>query len=287
MISRQERLVFETQRLERLEAAERAALGQAEQSRDEAERARGRAEASALAEQAARAQAEDALATRDIFLRMLAHDLTTPLVVLTWHVQLLRESLNNGPIDRAYLESALESVSARTAEAAAAIEELHDLTRAAAGARLALDRKQVDIAEKVRQVVAELPPSPVAEVRFEGEESGVLVDADPVRLARIIRNVLDNAIKYSPKGGVVVVSVQTVGDWADVRVTDHGLGIPADDLPHVFERYRRGTNVEHTYGEGLGLASVRHLVELHGGQVLVESEVGVGSTFTVRLPLAR
>jgi signal transduction histidine kinase len=72
------------------------------------------------------------------------------------------------------------------------------------------------------------------------------------------------------------VSVQQVGDWAELQVTDHGLGVPAEDLPHVFERYRRGTNVEHTYGEGLGLASVRHLVELHGGQVLVESEVGKG-----------
>jgi signal transduction histidine kinase len=69
-------------------------------------------------------------------------------------------------------------------------------------------------------------------------------------------------------------------------VTDHGLGIPSEDLPHIFERYRRASNVEHTYGEGLGLASVWHLMDLHGGEVLVESEVGVGSTFTVRLPLA-
>ena len=136
-------------------------------------------------------------------------------------------------------------MSAQTAEAVAAIEELHDLTRAAAGDGLALDRQRVDFAEKVRQVVAALPPSSIAEVRCEGEESGVMVDADPVRLARVIRNVLDNAIKYSPKGGVVVASVQTAGDWAELRVTDHGLGIPAEDLPHVFERYRRGTNVEH------------------------------------------
>ena len=136
MISRQERLVFETQRLERLEAAERAALGQAEQSRDEAERARGRAERSAQAEQAARAQAEDALATRDIFLRTLAHDLTTPLAILAWHVQLLRNHCIDGPIDTASVESVLDSVSSQTAEAVAAIEELHDLTRAAAGAGL-------------------------------------------------------------------------------------------------------------------------------------------------------
>src|SRR5262249_5980030 len=133
MLSRQERLVVETRRLERLEAAERAALAQAERSRDEAEGARNRIEAAAQAEQAARAEAEDALATRDIFLRTLAHDLKTPLVGLAWQVELLQESVQERPVDLAHMASLLDNVGAQTAEAVAAIEELHDLTRAAAG----------------------------------------------------------------------------------------------------------------------------------------------------------
>jgi signal transduction histidine kinase len=272
--SRHERLVFETRRLERLESAERAALAEAQQSR--------------LAEQTARAQAEEALIARDSFLRTLAHDLKAPLTSLAWRIQVLRRTTRE-QVDPTELQRELGTLADQTAEAMAAIDELHDLTRAAAGVPLQLQRETLDLAEQVRQVVESLPPTSPAEVRCDGVHAGVWVSADRARLGRVLRNLLGNAARYSPLGGVVVVWVGATRDddgleWAEVRVQDHGIGIPAVDLPHVFERYRRGSNVEHIAGEGLGLASVRNLVEVHGGRVFVESEEGVGSTFTVRLP---
>lgn len=116
-----------------------------------------------------------------------------------------------------------------------------------------------------------------------------MVDADRARLARVFDNLFDNALKYSPAGSEILVQVlrETAdgSDWAAVRVRDAGIGIPASDLPHVFDRYQRGSNAGRIPGEGIGLASVRMLVELHGGHVDVASVDGQGTTFTVRLPL--
>lgn len=113
---------------------------------------------------------------------------------------------------------------------------------------------------------------------------------DEARVHRVLANLLNNAIKYSPDGGAVRVSVNATdgshGKSAVLVVRDEGVGIPSDDLPHVFDRFRRGANVVGRFaGTGLGLASARQLVELHGGTISVESEEGKGSTFVVRLPL--
>jgi signal transduction histidine kinase/sensor domain CHASE-containing protein len=246
------------------------------------------------AEQRARAEAEEALVSRDTFLRTLAHDLKGPLASLAWQVQVLRRRTLLGKLNPGDAQAELASIAGQTAEAIAVIDELHDLTRAASGVPLRLRRETLDLAAVVRSVVQALPPSPVG-VRCEAPEAGaapIVVEADRARLARILRNLLGNAIKYSRAGGCVQVSVSVAGSeqqtghaWAEVRVRDEGLGIPAADLPHVFDRYRRGTNVMHIDGEGLGLATVRHLTEQHGGQVLVDSQERVGSTFTLRLPL--
>ena len=112
---------------------------------------------------------------------------------------------------------------------------------------------------------------------------------DPVRVARVLANLVGNAIKYSPGGGEVRVSVVREpgpgGDWAVVSVSDHGLGIPEADLPHIFERFQRASNVAgRIAGTGIGLAISRRIVERHGGTIDVRSEEGVGTTFTVKLP---
>jgi signal transduction histidine kinase len=169
------------------------------------------------------------------------------------------------------------------------IDELHDLTRAGSGVPLRLRCEPLDLGEEVKSVVQALPPGLVG-VRCEAAPA-VVVEADRTRLARMLRNLLANAVKYSRAGGCVLVSVARTDEqggrgWAEVRVRDEGLGIPAADLAHVFDRYRRGANVLHIDGEGLGLATVLHLAEQHGGQVLVDSQEGVGSTFTLRLPIA-
>src|SRR5581483_11115072 len=114
---------------------------------------------------------------------------------------------------------------------------------------------------------------------------------DAVRLERILTNLLSNAIKYSPDGGQVEVSLERWEEqgcaWAIVRVRDYGLGIPAADLPHIFEPFHRATNVTGKItGTGLGLSSVQQMVTHHGGTITVESQEQHGSTFTVRLPLS-
>jgi signal transduction histidine kinase len=114
---------------------------------------------------------------------------------------------------------------------------------------------------------------------------------DAVRLARVLDNLVGNAIKYSPEGGPIVVTISrettAAGTrWAVLSVRDQGVGIPPSDLPHVFERFYRGRNITaEIAGTGIGLASARQIVEQHTGTISVESHAGQGSTFTVRLPL--
>jgi signal transduction histidine kinase len=125
-----------------------------------------------------------------------------------------------------------------------------------------------------------------------GRGVGVAAPADPVvgrwdraRLERVVDNLVSNAVKYSPGGGAVEVSVVQDGRWAILTVRDQGIGIPPGDLHRVFERFARGGNVGGIPGSGVGLAAVRHIAEQHGGTVAVESAEGRGTTVTVRLPL--
>ena len=108
---------------------------------------------------------------------------------------------------------------------------------------------------------------------------------DPVRLGRVLTNLLENAIKYSPDGGPVVVQLWREGELASVAVSDRGIGIPPDELERVFERFHRGSNAELIGGTGIGLASVRHIVDSHGGSIVAHNQAGGGTTFVIRLPL--
>jgi signal transduction histidine kinase len=112
---------------------------------------------------------------------------------------------------------------------------------------------------------------------------------DAGRLERVLANLISNALKYSPNGGEIDVTVEQVDEegrrWAVVKVKDSGIGIPAADLPHIFERFHRGANVSGRIpGTGIGLAAAQEIVEQHGGSISVQSREGDGSTFTVRLP---
>jgi signal transduction histidine kinase len=123
---------------------------------------------------------------------------------------------------------------------------------------------------------------------LEAKLDGVSVLADPARLGRVIRNLVMNAILHNPAGVRVVVTTGVVDGQAELSVADDGRGIPAEALEHIFERFRRidPEGSRHTEGAGLGLAIVKQAVEAHGGTIVVSSEVGRGTTFRVRLPLA-
>jgi signal transduction histidine kinase len=122
---------------------------------------------------------------------------------------------------------------------------------------------------------------------LEAAEPGLVGSWDVRRLERVLANLLENAVKYSPDGGEIVVRVarDDADSTAVLQVADTGVGIPAADLPHVFERFYRAGNVGEIQGTGIGLAGVRQIVEQHAGSIAVESCPGIGSTFTVRLPL--
>jgi signal transduction histidine kinase len=155
-------------------------------------------------------------------------------------------------------------------------------------APIPLYRRPVEI---VRQAVDEHRlVSDVHQFLFKAEVPVLEATVDEARVHRVLANLLTNAVKYSPDGGAVRVSVRAadgpIGKSALLVVCDEGVGIPQDDLPHVFNRFHRGANVVGRFaGTGLGLASARELVELHGGTISVASEEGKGSTFVVRLPL--
>lgn len=127
-------------------------------------------------------------------------------------------------------------------------------------------------------------------MRIETELPLLEVGVDAARIERVIGNLLSNAIKYSPEGGDIIVRIireeRPDGAFAAIAVEDQGIGIPAADLPHIFERFRRARNVVgQISGTGIGLASVQQIVAQHGATLSVESQEGQGSTFTVRLPL--
>jgi signal transduction histidine kinase len=238
------------------------------------------------AAETARHAAELALRARDDFLRTLAHDLKTPLTALVWHVQLLRHD----DAQAARGHAAAAEMSAR--ELMADIDELRDLIRDQQGDTRILQPEKIDLVALVGEAVSSTNDDGGHHIRLVTEESLLVVEGDRGRLKRALSNLLDNALKYSARGSEVRVDVRTVEQaeqtWSVVEVTDHGIGIPAADLPLVFNRYHRGANVANaTAGEGIGLESARQSVEWHGGRLTVHSVEGSGSSFTIWLPSVR
>jgi signal transduction histidine kinase len=183
----------------------------------------------------------------------------------------------------------LEGIEAAARRMVTLINDLIDVTRLQMGALLALDRRPTDLVALARCVIGRQHDLD-HRLMLETELENLVVTVDPDRIERVLDNLVGNALKYSPAGGTIVVRVARTDDEDTARallvVQDAGLGIPASDLPHIFERYYRAGNVRgRIVGTGIGLASVRQIVEQHGGEVAVESREGHGTTVTVRLPL--
>jgi signal transduction histidine kinase len=155
------------------------------------------------------------------------------------------------------------------------------LRKCTRGRRLELHRSPTDLVSLARKCVARRQhTSESHRLRFETRIAELVGSWDAARLERV----LANAVKYSPSGGAVAVKFSREADWAILSVADRGIGIPAADLPHIVERFRRTSNVARQIaGSGLGLAGGRDIVEQHGGTISVRSEEGRGSTFVVRL----
>lgn len=226
------------------------------------------------------------------FLEAVSHDLKNPLGAVRAHVQLMKRRLMRGTIATDALPESLDKIDAATKRMESQIAELEDVARVRSGHPLELRLQPVDLAEVARAAVADVCGSmPHRSVSVEAGTPSAVGHWDPVRLRRVVDNLLSNALKYSDAGTVVVRVADEEADgrrWATLSVTDEGLGIPAADLPHIFERFRRGSNVTtRRRGTGIGLAGARQIVEQHGGKLTARSEEGRGSVFTVRLPIER
>jgi len=240
-------------------------------------------------ERRALARAEEALLTRSNLMAELSHDLKGPLTVIKSTAELLQRQLaRSGPASTGFANR-LETIERASARIAEQIDELLDAARLDAGQALDLNRAPMDLVALVESLVEEHCDEPSGcTIHVDHAGMSELVGAwDEARVSRVVDNLLSNAIKYSPHGADIAVRLRSEDGWAILEVEDHGIGIARRDLPHVFERFWRGTNAAlAASGAGVGLASARDVVELHGGRIAVESAEGAGSTFTVSLPLS-
>jgi PAS domain S-box-containing protein len=233
-------------------------------------------------------QLQDSLRTRDEFLSSASHDLKNPLAAIKGLAQLLQRRAARGEIvDFEQVKDGLTRIDTATTKMTAIVDELLDIAKLQMGRPLDLERRPMDLIGAARAVANEQQQqSRRHTITVEAPEDHLLGAWDPVRVERVLGNLVSNAVKYSPAGGTITVSVRQEDGWAVIDVLDHGIGIPAADLPYIFERFRRGSNViGRIDGTGIGLAATRHIVEQHGGSITAESVEGSGTRFTVRLPI--
>lgn len=231
--------------------------------------------------------AEAANESKDRFLAVLSHELRSPLNAMLGWLRVLQTSKGSPEI----LDRAVQVLDRNIAAQTRLINDLLDMSRVVSD-RLTLDFAEVDLGAFLRDQIESLRPAAAAkEIRIEEEiptDRPLWVRADPYRLAQIVGNLLDNALKFTPKGGTISLTLDREAAHARIRVRDNGYGIDPEFLPFVFERFRQAdSSSSRAYGGlGIGLAIVRHLVIRHEGTVVAASDgVGRGATFTVRLPL--
>jgi len=241
-------------------------------------------ESRALIDEAARVRAhEEAARLKEDFISAAAHDLKTPLTTLVAQAQFLERRAETQPLAPADLPG-LKRIVREGRRLSALVLELLDASRLEQG-KLVGEREPVDLVELARDVARR--------DSYEGRQITVVADApvvgsyDPRRIGQVLENLVENAVKYSPEESEVRIVVAQRAGEAFIDVTDRGIGIPAGDLPQIFQRFHRGTNVDDRRfaGMGLGLFICKGIVEEHGGRVSVESRVGAGSTFKVVLPM--
>ncbi|HYC00314.1 MAG TPA: response regulator [Candidatus Limnocylindrales bacterium] len=254
---------------------------------DVTERRRVEAERERLlqSERAARSEAERANRIKDDFLATLSHELRNPLHVIVGWAGVLTQVCNDPQ-----LLSGLQAMERSADLLAHLIADLLDVSRITSG-KLSLNTEVVNLGSVLDAAIAVVTPSSLAkQIRIErtpGDEAAFVL-GDPARLQQVAWNLLANAIKFTPRGGVVRASLQRADSHVVLEVSDTGRGIAPDFLPHIFERFRQeGAGSKSGGGLGLGLAIVKHLVEMHGGSVRAASAgEGRGATFTVTLPVS-
>jgi len=223
--------------------------------------------------------------TKDAFLAVLTHDMRTPLSSIKAYAGVL----GKGNLDEGQ-QSRISRILLRNQDSLLEIvNNILEIEQLQSGMPIELNCVNFDVAY-LAVLVNENLTAQAAEkdilLQYDPDPSSVMIFGDREKIKRVLTNLVSNAIKYTESGGTIVVSCEAQEPYAVINVVDTGYGIPAEELPHIFERFRRVKGHRHiAVGTGLGLAIVKSLVEAHEGTIHVSSQEGEGSTFTVRLPL--
>jgi signal transduction histidine kinase/ActR/RegA family two-component response regulator len=232
------------------------------------------------------AETRNAVRQRDQFLAMLGHELRNPLATISNAMSVLDAA---SPPEGVLEVEQREIIRRQTDHLARLVDDLLDVSRITSG-KIALQRRPTDLCELAHRATKAIDGAARKqhhEIVVTTHCDPVYVDADPVRMEQVVNNLLTNAIKYTPAGGKIIVSVQPINGHAEVRVRDNGMGITPDLLPRVFELFTQAERAldRSQGGLGIGLTLVRALVEMHEGRVTVHSDgPGHGSEFVITLP---
>ncbi len=235
-------------------------------------------------------ETQEAVRLREMVLSIASHELRSPLTTILGYAQLLqRKGLHQEEVGSPRVQRALQVISEQTDRLNKLIGTLMDFSHLQTG-RLTIERSRLDLAELLRSHVEQNKPlrqRHALEVYLP--EAPLWIKGNALRLEQVLQNLIDNAIKYSPHGGTIQLHLAQEGAQARLTVSDRGIGIPANSLPHLFDSFYRADNVEQVSVEGLGLGLylVKQTITLHDGTISVQSEEGLGSTFTIHLPLVQ
>ncbi len=218
------------------------------------------------------------------FVSMAAHELQTPLTMILGYSELLLDSRKQ--FDAREQKDFLQVINDKSIELSGLIDDILDLSRIENGRGIQLKFKRVEIGLLCRQLIADFErTSPAHCFVLEGADEPLFVDADETRIMQVLENLLGNAVKYSPNGGLVKLVVQPVENWLQLEVIDQGIGMSDEVKENAFERFYRGdASNTAVRGTGLGLSIARYIVESHGGEIRIFSSKGRGTRLEIRLP---
>lgn len=217
------------------------------------------------------------------FFSLVAHDLQSPLAVISAYAQMISRY---SALPAAQQEKIAHGIRSSTQQVVRLANDLLDASRIGAG-RFEVEKDGCDLVALCREAVEQWRPTAARhDLILETSVDRLEIPCDAGRLVQAIGNLIGNAIKFSPEGGEVRVTVERVGDRARVAVIDRGIGIAPEDVSRLFQPYVRLKRAPEAKGQGLGLYIVRGIVEAHGGCIAVQSELGEGSTFLIDLPVA-
>jgi signal transduction histidine kinase len=222
---------------------------------------------------------------KDEFVATASHDLRNPITTIRGYSQLIKQA---GPMNEQQLDF-VQRIQNAAVHMSELVDNMLDLTKMDLGVEL--KRENVDVATMLVELADEFKPQAAAKeqtLTLQQTRLNSIVNGDPLKLSQAIRNLVSNAIKYTPNEGRITLSLEHVPNRIEIRIKDTGYGIPTSDLPHIFKRFYRVRSNGHDeiQGNGLGLAIVKSIAQQHGGDVTVESKQGEGTCFSFTLPVA-